>query len=105
LKGRSWGKEAAGGALDGLGFGGVAGGGFAVFGEFEEGLGLGLGLCEGLAGGVDAFDGFAGGLEGFGFEDGRELGEFEVVDGAEVERGELGGEEVFEEFVGEGRLL
>lgn len=45
-------------------------------------------------------------LEGFGFEDGRELGHFEFVDGAGGGGGEVWAEDVVEEFgeeVGVGR--
>ena len=49
----------------------------------------------------DAFDGFDGSLVGFGLEEVGELEEGEVVKIAEVEGGEGGVLEVFEELVGE----
>lgn len=66
---------------------------------------LRLGLCERSAGAVDAFERVAGAEEGFGFEDRGELREFELVDLAQIERGELGGEEVLEEFACECRFV
>ncbi|MCA9276248.1 MAG: hypothetical protein KDA29_09500 [Phycisphaerales bacterium] len=68
----------------------------------DEGEGLGLGLDNAGARGVDALDEIAGAVEGGGLE---ELGEFvegEMVELAEVEGGDGGVEEVFEELVGEG---
>jgi hypothetical protein len=66
---------------------------------------LRLGLCERSAGAVDALEGFACLDEAIGFEDIGELAEFESVDLAQIERGELGGEEVLEEFACECRFV
>jgi hypothetical protein len=58
-------------------------------------------LEDGSPGAVDALDGVAGAEELVGLEDGRELREFELVDLAQIERGEGWVEEVLEELAGE----
>lgn len=73
-------------ALDGLGFGGAVRRGFAVVGELEQRVRLRFGRGERSAGAVDALERVAGATECFGFEYVGELGEFQLVDIAQIER-------------------
>jgi hypothetical protein len=70
--------------------------------EDGEGLGAEVGVDGLLAGGVDGFDSGGGVFVGFGFGDGLELLEGEVVELADEDWGEGGVEEGFEELGGEG---
>ncbi len=82
--------------------GGVVEGLLDDVGEAGGGVEGGFGVGEIGALLVDAGDGLLGGLEVGGVEDLGEAGEGEVVVVAQVEGGDGGVEEVFEECVGEG---
>lgn len=75
-----------------------------VFEEIREPRGcegFGFGREQRSSGGVDVLEGSDGLLIGFRLKDCRELGEFEGMELAELEGGDRGIEEVFEEFAGQ----
>ncbi len=75
---------------------------FEDVGEAGGCQGAGFGFEDFLTGCVDALEGFFGGDEGFGFEGGCKFGEGDLVEVAQVERGDGGVEEVLQKCVGDG---